>query len=148
MFLGFFAKKSAFYFKNTKNTAIIRQENAAKWFHWSVCPLNITVTRTVNTVSDITSWMIFSCIRLKGPPFSTKPILFAGTWAQYSKNATPQENRMTRMRGQLEEIFISCSLRWPYQANVIKTLDAMSSNIVQIAFIDISLVAAKVILNL
>ena len=88
-----------FYFKKTKKTAMMRQKNAAKWFHWRVCPLNITVTSTVNTVREITSWMILSCIRLKGPPFSTNPILFAGTWAQYSKNATPQENNITTISG-------------------------------------------------
>ena len=50
---------------------MIRQKKAAKWFHCRDCPLNITVTNTVKTVSDITSWMILSCIRLNGPPFST-----------------------------------------------------------------------------
>ena len=92
--------------------------------------------------------MIFSCIRLKGPPFSTNPILFAGTWAQYSRNATPQEKRITIISGQLDEIFISCSFRCPYQANVINTFDAISNNIVQIAFIKSYFEAAKVILNL
>lgn len=113
-FTSLFAKLYVFtetargsYFKNTKKTARIRQKKAAKWFHWSDWPLNITVTRTVNTVREITSWMIFSCIRLNGPPFSMYPILLAGTWAQYSRNATPHEKRMTRIRGQLVEIFIS-----------------------------------------
>ena len=68
-----------FYFKNTKNTAKIRQKNAAMWFHWSVWPLNITIAISVKTVNEITSWITFSCIRLKGPPFSTNPMRFAGT---------------------------------------------------------------------
>ena len=76
------------------------------------------------------------------------PILFAGTCAQYSRNATPQENRITRISGQLEEIFISCSLRWPYHANVMNMFDAISSSIVQIAFIVILFEGAKVIFNL
>ena len=96
----------AIYFKKTKKTAIIKQKNAAMWFHWSDSPLNITVTITVKTVSEMTSWMILSCMRLNGPPFSTKPILFAGTCAQYSRKATPQEKRITTISGQLVEIFI------------------------------------------
>ena len=63
------------------------------------------------------------------------PILLAGTCAQYSKKATPHEKRITAISGQLEEIFISWSLRWPYQANVMNTFEAMSNIIVQMAFI-------------
>ncbi len=127
---------------------MIRQKKAAMWFHWSDCPLNMTVTMTVKTVREITSWMIFSCMRLKGPPLSTNPILLAGTWAQYSKNATPHEKRITMISGQLEEIFISWSLRWPYQANVMKTFDAMSRSIVQSAFMVLGFEVAKVIIKL
>ena len=54
-----------------------------------------------------TSWITFSCIRLNGPPLPVNPRRLAGTWAQYSKNASPQEKRMTRMSGQLVETFIS-----------------------------------------
>ena len=43
----------------------------------------------------------------------------------------PQENKMMRMSGQPVEIFISCSLRWPYQANVINTFEKMSIRMVQ-----------------
>ena len=60
-----------------------------------------------------------------------EPSLLAGTWAQYSKNASPQENSITRMRGQEVEIFISWSFRCPYQAKVIKMLDTIKSSIVQ-----------------
>ena len=114
---------------------MIRQMNAARWFHCSPCPLNISVTITVNKVRDITSWMTFSCMSENGPPLPLNPILFAGTWAQYSKNATAHENRMTSTSGQLEDIFISWSLRCPYQAKVMKMLDVISNNIVQTAFI-------------
>ena len=85
----------------------MRHRKAAKWFHCNGWPLNITVARIVKTVRDITSWIIFSCMRLNGPPFSVNPILFAGTWAQYSKNATPHEKRMMAISGQFEDIFIS-----------------------------------------
>ena len=40
-----------------------------------------------------------------------EPILFAGTCRQYSKNAIPQENRITNISGQLSEMCICCSLR-------------------------------------
>ena len=123
------------YFKKTKKTARIRQRKAAIWFHWSPSPLNSRVTITVNTVREITSCTTLSCIRVNGPPFSMKPILLAGTCAQYSKNATPHENRMTSRSGQLDEIFISWSFRCPYHANVMNMLDATSRSIVQIAFI-------------
>ena len=35
------------------------------------------------------------------------PILLAGTCAQYSKKATAHEKRITAMRGQFDDIFIS-----------------------------------------
>ena len=131
----FFAQQVRFYFRNTKNTAIIRQMKAARWFHCRPCPLNIKVTITVKTVSDMTSWMTFSCMRENGPPLPLKPILLAGTCAQYSKKATAHENMMTRIRGQPEEIFISWSLRCPYQANVMKMLEVIRRRIVQTALI-------------
>ena len=119
----------------TKKTAKIRQANAAKWFHWRGCPLKRKVTTIVKTVNDIASWMTFSCMILNGPPFPWKPILLAGTWAQYSKNARPHDRRMTRINGQPVEIFISCNFRCPYHANVIKILDVTRRRIVKIAFI-------------
>lgn len=63
------------------------------------------------------------------------PILFAGTCAQYSKKATAHEKIMTSISGQFDEIFISCSLRCPYQANVMNMLDVISRRIVHKAFI-------------
>ena len=131
----FFCIRVMFYFRKTKKTAIIRQTNAARWFHWRPCPLNINVTITVKTVSDMTSWMTLSCMSENGPPFPLKPILLAGTCAQYSKNATAHEKRITSIRGQLEEIFISWSLRCPYQAKVMKMFDVIRRRIVQTALI-------------
>ena len=119
----------------TKKTARIRQANAAKWFHWRGWPLKRKVTTIVKTVNDIASWITFSCMILNGPPFPWKPILLAGTWAQYSKNARPHDRRMTRISGQPVEIFISCNLRCPYHANVIKMLDVTRRRMVKTAFI-------------
>ena len=42
---------------------------------------------------------------------------------------------MTSISGQFDEIFISCSLRCPYQANVMNMLDVISRIIVHKAFI-------------
>ena len=61
----------------------------------------------INTTSVITSCIIFNCMRVNGPPKALNPILFAGTCAQYSRNATPHEKKITPMSGQLDEIFIS-----------------------------------------
>ena len=123
------------YFRNTKNTARTRQKKAAMWFQWRASPLKMKVTTTVNTTKDTTSWMTFSCRRLNGPPLPEKPRRLAGTWAQYSKKASPQEKRMTRIRGQLVEIFISWSFRWPYHANVMNMLESTNRRTVPIAFI-------------
>lgn len=49
----------------------------------------------------------FELHEVEGAPLPSNPILFAGTCAQYSKKATPQEKSMTNMSGQLDEIFIS-----------------------------------------
>ena len=53
---------------NTKYTARIRQTKAAIWFQWKVWPLKTSMVKAVNTVSETTSWMTLSWIRLKGPP--------------------------------------------------------------------------------
>src|SRR5690348_4961394 len=89
---------------------------------------------TVNTESVITSCITFSCHKENGPPLSTKPILFAGTWNMYSKKAIPQLIRMIRKRPALGSQFISFILRWPYQANVIKVLLQISNTMVRIIF--------------
>lgn len=95
------------YFRNTKKTARTRHTKAARWFQWRASPLKRRVTTKVKTMRETTSWITFSCIRLNGPPLPVNPRRLAGTWAQYSKNASPQEKRMTRMSGQLVETFIS-----------------------------------------
>ena len=64
-----------------------------------------------------------------------KPIRLAGTVRQYSKNAIPHENRMTNISGHPVDIFISLSLRCPYQAKVIKMLEKTNITMVQIPFI-------------
>ena len=89
-------------------------------------------TMAVKTVSEMTSWMTLSCIKLKGPPLPLKPMRLAGTVRQYSKKAIPQEKRMIRISGQPVETFISCSLRWPYHAKVMKMFEHTSIRIVQI----------------
>ncbi len=89
----------------------------------------------VNTVRVTTSWIIFSCMRLNGPPFSLKPILLAGTMKQYSKNANPHDNRIIRMSGHPVVIFISCNFKCPYQANVMKMLEQTSRRTVRRPFI-------------
>ena len=91
----------------------------------------MNMTMTVKTVRDMTSWMTLSWRRLKGPPLPEKPMRLAGTVRQYSKKAIPQEKRITRISGQPVEIFISCSFRWPYQANVMKTFEHISMRMVQ-----------------
>lgn len=52
MFLLIFLK---IYFRKTKNTANIRQTNAARWFHWSGWPLKRNVTMIVKTVRETAS---------------------------------------------------------------------------------------------
>src|SRR6186997_2583529 len=80
-----------------------------------------------NTLSVITSCSIFSCGSVNCP----KPILLAGTWITYSKNAIPQLTRIAKMSGLLPSV-----LRCPYQANVMNTFEAARSRMVEIiAFI-------------
>ena len=59
-----------------------------------------------------------------------------GTKLQLSFDCKLCEMRITTSKGVWEVItFISCNLRWPYQANVINTLDTMSKPIVYSSFI-------------
>lgn len=90
---------------------------------------------TVNTEREITSWITFSWTSEKGPPLPTNPILFAGTWQQYSKRAMPQLMRIIAKRERPEPHFVCENLRCPYQAMVMKLFDTMSKRIVQRAFI-------------
>ena len=50
--------------------------------------MNKSVEKRVNTTRVITSWITFSCIKLKGPPFPLNPIRLAGTWQEYSAKAS------------------------------------------------------------
>src|SRR6185312_891922 len=90
--------------------------------------------KPVKTESVITSWIIFNCHKEKGPPFSSKPILLAGTWNMYSKKATPQLPRMTKKRLTPTSLFISFNFKWPYHASVINVLEQINRNTVRSAF--------------
>ena len=89
----------------------------------------------VNTVSETTSWMTFSCIKLKGPPRSMKPMRLAGIMKLYSNKATPHDAKIMSMSGQLVVIFISSNFRFPYQAKVMKILETTNIAIVKKALI-------------
>src|SRR4051794_31688646 len=65
--------------------------------------------------------MIFNCPTVI-PPCS--PRRFPGTWKQYSKNAIPQLSSTINSSGPC--LAWGNHLRWPYQANVINTLETMS----------------------
>ena len=96
--------------------------------------LKTVATMTVKTVSEIHSASIFSCISEKGPPLICEPMRLAGIRNEYSSRATPHDERMMSIKGQLVLIFSSVSLRLPYQAKVIKTLLTISSSMVISAF--------------
>src|ERR1700709_493028 len=64
----------------------------------------------------MTSCMVLSCAAL----YTALPQRLAGTASQYSKKAIPQLTS-TASGSQL-----SLNLRWPYQAKVMKTLEANS----------------------
>ena len=67
----------------------------------------------------MTSWIIFNCISEKGPPFPAKPILLA-------KKAMHHENTITPISGQWLITLVSCNFKCPYQAKVMKMLEAIS----------------------
>ena len=73
--------------------------------------------------------MTFNSNKEKGPPCSLYPILLAGTCKQYSKNATPQLISITANKPKLANFLFSLNFKCPYQAKVIKTLDATKSAI-------------------
>src|SRR4030081_3164210 len=60
--------------------------------------------------------MVLSCAAV----YTALPQRLAGTASQYSKNAMPQ---LTMMASGSQ---LSLNLRWPYQAKVMKTLEANS----------------------
>lgn len=77
---------------------------AAMWFHCMGWLLNTSAHITVNTVSEMHSCMILSCIRLNGPPLMLEPMRLAGTITRYSRRATPQERSMMTISGQLSDM--------------------------------------------
>lgn len=93
-------------------------------------PLKNSVVKITNITRVITSCIIFNCNSEKGPPNWLKPNLFAGTCAQYSKNAINQLITITPNIPQLDRSFGVPNFRCPYQANVIKLLDKINSKIV------------------
>ena len=113
----------------TKYTAAMRQRPATMWFHFTCMSKAITEKR-INTTKVITSCKILSCISEKGPPFPSKPMRLAGTCKQYSKKAIPHDNAITAIIGKALNHENSAIFKWPYHANVIKTFEAMRSNIV------------------
>src|SRR5690606_39846515 len=58
-----------------------------------------------------------------GAEWNAEPSRLAGTIRQYSKNAIPQLTRITANSG--EDLYFRC----PYQAKVMKMLEAVSSRI-------------------
>src|SRR5271154_2655869 len=71
----------------------------------------------------MTSWMVLSCTAVN----SYEPMRLAGTWKQYSKNAISQLTKMTLNSG------VWRYFRWPYQANVMKMFEMVSSSRVVIS---------------
>lgn len=100
------------------------------WFNLKVSFLKKISVNAVKTIKVITSCITLSCHKLKGPPFSLKPILFAGTCAEYSKSAIPQLMRTIVGSPNLLNQVISLNFKCPYQAKVMKMFDRIRSNIV------------------
>ena len=118
------------HFLNTKNTAAIRNANPTRWFHASFSSLKNISVNAINTVRVMTSWMVFNWTSEYGPPSSLKPILLAGTWKRYSKNASPQLIRMTVKRAIFFPQEKSLNRRCPYQAKVMNVLEMKRNMIV------------------
>lgn len=118
------------YLRNAKNTASRMQTNESMWLRRSVSVLKTSSANAVKTDKEITSCNIFNSKSENGPPFSRNPILFAGTWKQYSKNAMPQLMRMTIINGSALNFPKPCIFRWPYHARVMKMLEITRSAIV------------------
>ncbi len=72
----------------------------------------------------MTSWIVFSWVAENW----ADPILFAGTWKQYSTKAIDQLARMAIHNGEL------LYFRWPYHAKVMNTFDTVRRSMV---FIDL-----------
>lgn len=80
--------------------------------------------------------MTFSWTSENGPPFISEPILFAGIRKEYSSSATHQLiNTMYIIDVFCDITFISCSLRFPYHASVMKQFETTKSASVRIVFV-------------
>jgi hypothetical protein len=108
------------YFLNAKYTAPIINAKLIRYLVWNGS-FRYNTANTEKTTSVMISCVIFSWKPLN--PLRN-PARLAGTMRQYSKNAIPQLTRITFHRATL------VCLRWPYQANVMKILDKISSVIV------------------
>ena len=118
---------------NTRYTAPISSTNARIWFHPKWVPLNAIIVNTVNTTRVIHSCITFSWTKEYGPPLPSKPIRLAGIINTYSTRAMPQLISITAYRGQLLDTPLDWSLRCPYHARVINTLEIISRITVTIA---------------
>ena len=99
------------YFLKIKYTARIRNTKPTRWLRvkgWSLKKMSMN---TVKMVSERNSWMTLSCQRLNGPPFSMKPMRFAGTMKLYSINAIPQLKRMTNGSESLLNQAVLCNFK-------------------------------------
>lgn len=66
------------YFLKIKYTARIKKQKPIMWLV-VIFELN-TITENAEKITRVmTSCITFSCTKLKGPPFPSNPILFAGT---------------------------------------------------------------------
>jgi hypothetical protein len=105
-----------------------------RWLIFKGWSLKKSKVNAENTTIVITSWITFSCHNEKGPPLSTKPILLAGTWKRYSKNAIPQLIRIIKNKPAPGSQFSCFIFKCPYQASVINALEQISNTIVRIIF--------------
>ena len=101
-----------------------------RWFNRKVSVLNRVTANIVNTVKVIASCITFSCHKLNGPPFAVKPILLAGTWKMYSKNAIPQLIKMAPSSPKLLNQPNSLNFKCPYHAKVMKVLERIKRKMV------------------
>lgn len=118
------------YFLKIKYTARIRKQNPIAWFSLKDSFLKTNIVKSEKTIKVITSCITFNCHKLNGPPFSLKPILFAGTWKEYSNKAIPQLISIIIGKVKLLNQLISLNLRCPYHAIVINMLDSISKPMV------------------
>ena len=125
-----FSMRFDYFPLNTKYTAATSRKNARIWFHLNCSVLKTASVNTVKTLSEITSWITFSCMSDNGPPFPIYPMRLAGTWKQYSASAIPQLIRIMAINGSDWNHFMDTNFKCPYHAKVIKTFDSMSSKTV------------------